>query len=170
MIEIHDIKPDDVDWLLNLNNASVPNVNRLGRKDLTDLLKNACYARLAVIDDKPLGALIGFWPDADYQSVHYRWFSERFDHFFYVDRVIVADGARGKGVGQAIYTDVERFAKGCTERIALEVNSLPPNPVSMRFHEAAGFTPVGELTHEGGQKKVVLMIKSLEHVPGDHES
>ena len=114
--------------------------------------------------------MIGFWPGADYQSVHYRWFSERFDHFFYVDRVIVADGARGKAVGQAIYADVEGFAKERTERIALEVNSLPPNPVSMRFHRAAGFMPVGELTHEGGQKKVVLMIKSLEPASGDHES
>lgn len=161
MIRVRDVQPDDVEWLLSLNNASVPNVNHLERGDLDDLLENAGYARLAIIGDKPLGALIGFWPDANYQSVHFRWFSDRFEHFFYVDRVIVADSARGKGVGQAIYADLEQFAKGHTDRIALEVNSLPPNPVSMRFHQAAGFAPVGELTHEGGQKKVVLMTKSL---------
>ena len=142
---IRDIGKAGHDWLLRLNNASVPNVNHLESSDLDDLLRNACYARLAVVDDEPLGALIGFWPGIDYDSVHYRWFSEQFEHFFYVDRVIVADGARGKGIGQAIYADVEEFAKEHTDRIALEVNSLPPNPVSMRFHQAAGFVPVGEL-------------------------
>ena len=161
MIAIRDIQSDDVDWLLSLNNASVPNVNHLERSDLNDLLKNACYARLAIIDDRPLGALIGFWPGADYQSVHYRWFSERFEHFFYVDRVIVADDARGNGIGRAIYADIERFAIGRTDRIALEVNRWPPNPVSLRFHQAAGFVEVGEFEHEGGEKKVVMMMKSL---------
>ncbi|MGI9451308.1 MAG: GNAT family N-acetyltransferase [Geminicoccaceae bacterium] len=166
MIQIRDIQPDDVGWLLRLNNASVPNVSHLERNDLDDLLESACYARMAAIDDRPLGALIGFWPGADYQSVHYRWFSKRFEHFFYVDRVIVADDARGKGVGQAIYADIERFAYGRTERIALEVNSLPPNPVSLRFHQAAGFVEVGEFEHEGGDKKVVMMVKAVESEPG----
>ena len=169
MIRIRDIQPDNVDWLLRLNNASVPNVNHLERHDLDDLLEKACYARLALVDDQPMAALIGFWPGADYQSVHYRWFSQRFEHFFYVDRVIVAGDARGKGIGQAIYADIERFANGRTDRIALEVNSLPPNPVSMRFHRAAGFVEVGELEHEGGDKKVVLMMKCLGQEPGHIE-
>lgn len=164
MTEIRDIASADIDWLLRLNNEAVPHVNHLERQDLDGLLAMACYARLALIDDRPMAALIGFWPGTDYESAHYCWFSDRFEDFFYVDRVIVADGARGKGVGQAIYDDIERFASDRTTRIALEVNSLPPNPVSMRFHQIRGFVEVGDMTHEGGAKKVVMMVKTLPPV------
>ncbi len=161
LIHVRDVIPSDVGWLLALNNSAVPNVNHLERQSLDDILASACYARLALVDDEPMGALIALWPDARYDSVHYRWFSQRFEHFLYVDRVIIADGARGKGIGQAIYKDIERFASPHAASIALEVNSLPPNPVSMRFHQAAGFVPVGELVHEGGAKKVVMMMKDI---------
>jgi predicted GNAT superfamily acetyltransferase len=162
IIQVRDVTPADVDWLLMANNAVVPGVNHLERNDLADLLQMACYARLALVDGVPAGALIGLWPGAAYASANYRWFCQRFTRFFYVDRVMVADGARGKGIGRALYADVERFAKAKASSIALEVNSLPPNPVSLRFHQAAGFAPVGELAHDGGAKKVVLMMKALD--------
>lgn len=163
---VRDIEKNDLDWLLALNNAAVPNVNHLERPDLEELLAIACYARLVQIDGDRLGALIGLWPGTDYASANYRWFSERYEDFFYVDRVIVADDARGKGLGRAIYADIQAFARKRTDKITLEVNSLPPNPVSMRFHLAAGFEPVGELMHDGGAKRVVLMAKSLDGLPG----
>lgn len=160
-ILVRDLEKAERDWLLALNNSAVPNVNHLRREDLDELLAMACYARLATIDEQPKAALIGLWPGADYDSANYRWFSERFEHFFYVDRVMVAKDARGKGVGQALYADIENFAQGRAGSIALEVNSLPPNPGSMRFHQAAGFVAVGEQTHDEGAKKVVMMIKAL---------
>lgn len=167
---IRDVAEADLDWLLVLNNAAVPNVNHLERQDLDDILAIACYARLATISDQPMGALIGLWPGTAYESAHYRWFSDRYEQFFYVDRVVVADGARGKGVGQALYADIDRFAATRAERIALEVNSLPPNPVSMRFHRTNGFVPVGELEHDGGVKRVVLMTKTVEPLSPDTEN
>ncbi len=171
---LRDVGPDDRDWLLDLNNAAVPKVSHLAQRDLGDLLSIACYARIASVDDQPLGVLIGLWPGTVYDSANYRWFSERHDDFLYVDRVIVADGAQGQGIGRAIYTDIEAFAGTRARRIALEVNSLPPNPVSRRFHEAAGFQVVGELAHDGGRKKVVMMIKTLARASavsavGDHD-
>jgi len=166
-ILVRDIEPSECDWLLALNNDAVPHVGDLTRESLEDLMAMACYARLALVDDRPMAALIALWPGTDYQSPNYRWFSERFEDFLYVDRVIVGDDARGKGIGQAIYADLERFAKRRAERIALEVNSLPPNPVSMRFHQAAGFVEVGEQAHDGGAKKVVMMMKSLD-TESDH--
>ncbi len=167
LVHLRDVVPADADWLLALNNSAVPNVNHLERQDLDDLLTIACYARLASVDDEPLGALIALWPEVHYESANYRWFSQRFEDFLYVDRVIIADGARGKGIGQAIYRDIERFASARATSIALEVNSLPPNPVSMRFHQSAGFAPVGEQTHEGGAKKVVMMMKDIIKSSGD---
>lgn len=166
---MRDLEKADCDWLLALNNDSVPEVGDLTRESRDEILSMACYARVAAIDDRPLGALIGFWPGTNYQSLNYRWFCERYEHFFYVDRVVVADGARGKGIGRAIYADIERFAKGRAEHIALEVNILPPNLTSLRFHHAAGFVEVGELEHEGGDKKVVMMMKALEGDQGHLE-
>lgn len=162
MTLVRDIVPDELDWLLTLNNQAVPHVNYLDRSHLDELLAMVCYARLAEVEGEPLGALLALWPGAGYDSANYRWFSQHLEQFLYIDRVIVADAARGKGVGQALYKDIERFAVGKAEKIALEVNSLPPNPVSMRFHQASGFVPIGEQESEDGAKRVVMMTKTLQ--------
>ena len=160
---IRDIEADDVEWLLALNNASTPHVNALSRSDLDALLDAAAYARLGVAGGERAGALIAFWPGLDYDSVHYRWFSDKFEKFLYVDRVMIAEVAKGMGLGRAIYADLEAFAAGhAAPMIALEVNRHPPNPRSMAFHERLGFMSVGELVHEDGKKTVVLMTKDLE--------
>lgn len=162
MILVRDIAPDELDWLLILNNQAVPHVNHLDRGHLDELLTMACYARLAMTGGDPAGALIALWPGTGYDSANYQWFSQRFEHFLYIDRVIVAKAARGKGIGQALYEDIESFAGGRTAKIACEVNSLPPNPVSMGFHRASGFIPIGEQQSEGGAKRVVMMAKFLD--------
>ncbi len=159
---IRDVEADDVDWLLALNNASTPHVNELTRPELEALLADAAYARLVIADGMASGALIVLPPGCGYESVHYRWFSKRFDHFLYVDRVMIAETAAGRGLGRTLYEDLEAFAKAQrAPLITLEVNAEPPNPRSMAFHERLGFLPVGELEHEGGNKRVVLMAKPL---------
>ena len=161
-ITLRDIGPDDVDWLLRLNNASVPHVNHLERADLTDILSLAAYARCVVQSGQPAGALIGLWPGTTYDSHHYRWFEQRHDSFLYIDRVMIDASTRKGGHGRRLYADIDNFARlHDTAHIACEVNSQPPNPVSMHFHEAMGFHPVGELTSEGGSKTVVMMLKTL---------
>lgn len=161
---IRDLAADDLDWLLSLNNAAVPHVNHLELARLADILELSCYARTVLHDGKPAGALIALWPGTGYASGHYRWFSERFANFLYIDRVMIDSTRRSGGLGQRIYADIERFARANDAgHIACEVNSQPPNPVSMRFHEAVGFRPVGELANDDGSKCVVLLTKALDH-------
>ena len=163
-VAIRDILKDDIDWLLELNNQSVPHVNHLARSDLESLLAKTAYARMISLGEVPAGALIALWPGLDYASANYRWFSQRFDHFLYVDRVMLAETAKGQGLGRAFYDDLERFGRDQgAPMIALEVNSKPPNPRSIAFHEGLGFKRVGELDHDGGSKRVVLMTKPLVH-------
>ncbi|MGI9433913.1 MAG: GNAT family N-acetyltransferase [Geminicoccaceae bacterium] len=168
---IRDLVPDDLGWLLALNNAAVPHVNQLDRPALADLLAITGYARAVLDKGEPQGALLAFWPGADYASAHYRWFEQRFRHFLYVDRVMIASTARGSGLGRILYDDLEQFARAeGSPRIALEVNRQPPNPGSLAFHERLGFKPVGELAHDrepggGDPKRVVLMVKPLENAP-----
>lgn len=167
MTSIRDLAASDIGWLLALNNASVPHVNHLDRESLSAIVAKAGYARMVLSESQPAGALIGLWPGTDYDSDNYRWFSEQFEHFLYIDRVMIAASVRQAGLGRALYDDIERFARlRKTPRLACEVNSKPPNPGSMRFHQAAGFQPVGEQASEAGTKRVVMLVKSLTDDPG----
>ena len=95
-----------------------------------------------------------------YRSDNYRWFSERYEHFIYVDRVVVAPNEWGMGIGRALYTEfvsaVDRHPVLCAE-----VNLLPRNDRSLAFHEAFGFVPVGEQDTEGGSKRVQMLVLEL---------
>ena len=159
---VRDIGPADLDWLLALNNAAVPHVNLLDQDALADILAKAAYARCSLQDGKPVGALIALWPGQPYASTYYRWFSQHHAGFLYIDRVMIDGAIRKGGHGRRLYTDIEDFARGeGAGAIACEVNSEPPNPVSMRFHEALGFRPVGELANDDRSKCVVLLMKAL---------
>ena len=165
-VTIRDIEMDDVDWIVALNNEAVPHVTPIDRPVLVEILDQACYVKAVLVGERPAGFLIALWPGRDYDSIHYRWFSEIYEAFLYVDRVAIVEGSTRSGLGRALYADLEDFARAHgAPRIALEVNSLPPNPRSMAFHERIGFLPVGELEHDGGDKRVVLMAKPLSETP-----
>lgn len=162
---VRDLVQDDLDWLLPLNNAAVPHVNHLDEQSLGQILALSGYKRCVIQDGRPAGALIALWPGTDYASSHYRWFTEHKADFLYIDRIIVDTKTHRSGCGRRLYADIERFARDAgAKHLACEVNSQPPNPVSMRFHEKLGFRPVGELASQDRSKCVVLMMKSI--IPG----
>ncbi len=101
-----------------------------------------CAAAPAVVSDGRLeGFLLGFGPGSAYDSANYRWFADRLARFAYVDRVIVAPSAQGRGLARALY---EGFAsQGPGGPLVCEVNSEPPNPGSDLFHRRLGFTEMG---------------------------
>jgi predicted GNAT superfamily acetyltransferase len=47
-------------------------------------------------------------------------------------------------------------ARRVSPRLTCEVNSTPPNPKSIVFHKAFGFSCVGTQLTEGGEKAVKL--------------
>lgn len=161
-ITIRDMRTDDLDWVLVMNNAAVPHVGEVDADKLAALFAESSVARVAERDGRPAGAIICFSPGATYTSENYLWFQRRYDDFLYVDRIFVDGSATGAGIGQQFYRDMERFARGRSAMLACEVNERPPNPVSIRFHEKWGFRPVGRQTTEGGAKAVVMMAKRLD--------
>ncbi|WP_108662990.1 GNAT family N-acetyltransferase [Acuticoccus kandeliae] len=148
-----------------LNNAAVPAVNEL---DMDEVVELAEIGRMRVIlgdsQDAPVaGVLVTVPPGTIYKSQNYRWFSEQFDDFVYIDRVIVSPLARGTGVGRALYDDAIAFATGeGRPRIVSEVNVDPPNPESMAFHARLGFTPILERLNESAGKVVSMMVRDLK--------
>ena len=164
-MNIRPLAAADHAWFLDLNQACLPAVSALNPTTTAKLIGEAGYARLLVKDGQPLGALLAFWPAADYDSPNFLWFKARYDSFLYIDRVMVAEEARGQGVGLALYNDLFAFAKAHANReagrVTCEINSRPPNPGSLRFHESLGFMPVGEQETEGGAKAVIMMEKRV---------
>lgn len=161
MITIRDLRPEDHEAALALNNEAVPAVNALDAEAFSALIAAAFASRVAAEADTVVGLLVAFARGAPYASPNYAWFDRRYDDFLYVDRVVVAPGLRGAGIGRRLYTDLEALAGGRFARIGCEVNEEPPNPRSLRFHTRAGFAGIGTQETEGGAKRVRLMMKPL---------
>ncbi|MCC7305386.1 MAG: GNAT family N-acetyltransferase [Alphaproteobacteria bacterium] len=159
---IKDFKITDLPALRVLNNSAVPHVPAITEQELQDLAQKSCYLRTAWIADRLAGFLLALGPGQDYQSLNYKWFSERYKDFVYIDRVVVAEEARGTGIGKALYEDIESFSRERTGLITCEVNLFPPNPQSVAFHKKAGFCEVGQQNTESGSKRVSLLIKPLD--------
>ena len=161
-LRLRDYDRADLDWALALNNGAVPAVNGHDAESFAALIGAADYARVALGGDGAgAGLLVVFGPGAAYRSPNYLWFDARYDDFLYVDRIVVDGAARGQGIGRALYGELFAYAGGRARRITCEVNLKPPNPGSLRFHERAGFRPVGEQSTDGGAKQVRLLEKLL---------
>lgn len=155
----NDLTGADGAALLALNNAHAVELSWLEPERLAHLVGEAFVARRVGVAD---ALLLTFDQAADYDSVNYLWFRERYPAFVYVDRVVVADSARGRGLARALYDDLFAAAKAAGhERIVCEVNSDPPNPASDKFHAALGFVVVGAAEIHGGKKTVTYLERKL---------
>jgi predicted GNAT superfamily acetyltransferase len=127
--------------LLALNNAFAQELSFLTPEKAADLVGMAFAAtRIGAAD----ALLIAFDHGAAYDNPNFRWFKDRFPRFVYIDRVVVSEGARGRGLARALYRDLfARAARGGYERVVCEINQAPPNPASDAFHAALGFDAVG---------------------------
>src|SRR5262249_18368468 len=122
---------------LALNNAHAKELSWLAPDRLQHLVAHAFLARrIGALD----AFLLAFDQDAPYDSPNFLWFRERVPRFVYVDRVVVARSARGRGLARTLYRDLfEQAAKAGHTRVVCEVNSRPPNPESDAFHAALDF-------------------------------
>jgi GNAT superfamily N-acetyltransferase len=101
-------------------------------------------------------------PTPNGDEANFLWFRSRLARFVYVDRVVVAVGARGRGHARRLYLDLfERARLAGHDRVVCEVNSTPPNPGSDAFHAALGFTQIGAETIHGGAKTVRYLLREL---------
>lgn len=158
----------DLGALWAINDAATPGVGAVTETELARLvaLPEATTFVAADADDAPLGFLLLMAPGADYHSPNYRWFEDRLARgdgkaFVYVDRIAVAAAARGRRIGEALYESAFAAAPAGAVVIACEVNTLPPNPGSMRFHGRLGFEQVGAAVHAPGEKEVAYLERAL---------
>ena len=158
--EIKTAERRDHQFIRAMNEDAIPHVTSLTSGELLVLARQCFYFGVAWTEGQRAGFLMAMRPGEDYHSPHYRWFSEHYENFVYIDRIVVAQQFNGKGIGSALYSDVERAAGGTTSILTCEVNLMPPNPGSVAFHQRLGFAEVGQLESEGGSKRVSLMVKT----------
>lgn len=151
----------DLPALAALNDAAVPAVSPLGLAGLTAHVPR-CEVAVVIDDDAgvPVAFLLALAPGADYASENFRWFEAHRPGSLYVDRIVVAPTAHGRGLGRLLYATVAGRASelGLAE-ITCEVNLEPPNPQSLAFHARLGFAQVGEQVTKGGAVRVALLAR-----------
>ena len=149
---------DEAD-ILALNNEHAAELSWLEADRLSFLLGEAFYARR--IGDLE-AFIMTFDQEANYDSPNFLWFCERYERFIYVDRVVVAAHARGRGHARRLYQDLfEHAGRAGHTLVTCEVNTDPPNPASDAFHAALGFTEVGDAVIHGGKKAVRYYVKQI---------
>ena len=142
---------------------AIPHVSELQYPAVREFWETAPYFKVArdAFDGGLRGFLIALTPEAEYASPNFRWFQAHYQNFCYVDRIVVAPEARGQGLGQVFYHDLQTVSRATARRLTCEVNLDPPNEGSMRFHARFGFVEVGQQNTEHGSKTVCLMVKEL---------
>lgn len=147
----------DLAPMLALNNAHAVELGPLTQDSLRRLVGMAMHVRIAGIMD---GFLIALDETAAYDSPNFLWFKARYKRFAYIDRVVIAESARGRGLARRLYEDLFAAAKGHTH-VLCEVNYDPPNPASDAFHAAMGFSEVGRATLADRGKSVRYLSREL---------
>jgi predicted GNAT superfamily acetyltransferase len=143
--------------VLDLNERNVELLAPLDEPRLTELVAVADSASVIDVDGAFAGFVITFAAGSAYDGENFAWFTERYDDFCYLDRVVIHEDFRRRGLGSAVYDELEST---CGRPLfALEVNLDPPNVASLAFHRARGYTEVGQRI--SGGHLVSLLTLSL---------
>ncbi|MCM0607278.1 MAG: GNAT family N-acetyltransferase [Xanthomonadaceae bacterium] len=156
-------KPSDLPLLHALNESEVPHVGTLMIEKLTRLAKESVFLSVGESEAKEfLGFILCFDERSNYESPNFQWFKARYPKFTYIDRIAVSKNARGQGVGKLLYEEVKKYTKKKgSPLITCEVNLVPPNEASMKFHSHLGFKEVGTQSYENNTKAVTMLTLSL---------
>lgn len=151
--------PDDLEVLLALSNAHEKEIGRFTAEAFRELAGLSFHMRMTEERDAFLIALSDRAPKI---APNYRWFASRFDRFVYIDRVVVAEGARKRGLGKLLYDDLITAARDAGySRVCCEVNIDPPNPISDAFHAALSFKEIGRAYLPDREKTVRYLMRAL---------
>jgi uncharacterized protein len=117
--------------LLRLNNASARETSLLTPERFDRLIRTA---HVALFIPPAVALLLAFEDTDDYDGGHFLWFRRKPGRFLYVDRVVISEEWRRRGLARRLYEDLfKRAARLGHSRIVCEVNVEPPNPVSTDF-------------------------------------
>ena len=169
-IVVRDVREHELDSVLALNNAAGPAILPLDTARLRHFFDHAEYFRVAERDGTLAGFMIGMGNRSDHDSSNFRWFRERYPHFFYIDRIAVASRRRGGGVGRAFYADAQSYAELRYPQMACEVFLDDINDPVLLFHGSFGFREVGQHLMPATEVRAAMLMKELCSFAWIHEA
>ena len=161
-MKIREFEIKDYERILQLNEESVHFLSPLTKDKLESMITQSEMLNVIEVDGIVEAFILTLREDKEYDSINYLWFSNHYDKFLYIDRVVVSLKMQGKGLGKTLYEYIFNYAKETgVAYIAAEIDINPPNPGSIIFHEKFGFKEVGKQRVAGGEKLVSLQVVSL---------
>src|SRR5262245_28327322 len=109
MPPLRDIRDDDLEVVLALNNEHAAEVNSLTLEQLRQMVEIATRARIV---EGGLGFLVAFDETTPPQGPNHAWFLARQPAFVYIDRIVVAADGRRRGLADGLYRDLVSVAAG----------------------------------------------------------
>src|SRR5258706_13497028 len=97
---IRGLSPDDWTWVSALNAANERETSPLTQVRFNHMLGQSLVSWAVGESD---AFLIVFDQDSAYESANFLWFKQRYPNFAYVDRIVVAQEARGRGIARQLY-------------------------------------------------------------------
>lgn len=163
-IVIRTATPGDYPFVLKLNEENVEVLSPMDEDKLTYFAGAAELFYVAYMDGRPVAFLIALREGAeDYDSENYLWFSKAYEKFLYIDRIVIETSARGLGLGRLLYREVFRHARQTgVSTVTAEIDTIPYNGASLKFHQEMGFQEVGEQVIRQGTVKVSLQAVTTE--------
>lgn len=161
-ITIRNAEPKDYDFILNVNEVNVEVLSPMPMERMLWLKEMSEMFVVTEVDGELAAFLIAIREGQPYDSENYVWFSKKYPQFLYIDRIVIDEPFRAAGLGRALYDAVKDHAKKTgVGVVTCEVDTIPYNETSLKFHEAMGFKEVGEQIIRGGSIKVSLKACEL---------
>ncbi len=161
-IVIRAAEPKDYDFILNVNEVNVEVLSPMPLERMLWLKEMSEMFVVAEMDGELAAFLIALREGKPYDSENYVWFSRKYPSFLYIDRIVIDEPFRAAGLGRALYQAVKDHARATGVKVVTcEVDTIPYNETSLKFHEAMGFKEVGEQIIRGGAIKVSLKACEL---------
>ena len=162
-IVIRNARPEDYDFILKVNEVNVEVLSPMPMERMLWLKEMSDMFVVAEVNGELAAFLIAIREGQPYDSENYVWFSEKYPQFLYIDRIVIDEPFRAAGLGRALYQAVkDRAIETGVTVVTCEVDTIPYNETSLKFHEAMGFREVGEQIIRGGAIKVSLKACELE--------
>lgn len=156
---IREARREDIEAILAINAAGQPGVSPLTEYEVEAIAAQRVRCWVAEDAGKVSGYLIVYAAGDIYDGEEFAWFEREYASFLYVDQIAVAPEYRRRGVGAVLYRAVTEYAvTHGFPWLTCEVNTEPPNPVSLRFHRALGFEDVGALRTSDGRAVALLRL------------
>ena len=162
-VQIRNVRKSDYDFILEQNQKNVDMLSPMNAEKLQQFCDIAELLLIADVDEVPAAFLIALRDGIqDYQSENYRWFCQNYSSFLYIDRIVIDENYRGCGLGRLLYQNVFSHAYNTNVPfVTAEINIIPYNASSLKFHEKMGFHEVGTQTIRNNTVKVSLQEAAI---------